>query len=121
MIPKKQPRNTPFLFSDYETLLNHKNPLFILANKINWQIFEDAFLPLYSKDTGRPGKPIRMMVGLLILKHLRNISGESVVEQWSENMYFSTCVAKFELLLECPVRPVNLSIFARELVSRELN
>ena len=68
MIPKKQPRNTPFLFSDYETLLNHKNPLFILANKINWQIFEDAFLPLYSKDTGRPGKPIRMMVGLLILK-----------------------------------------------------
>lgn len=28
------------------------------------------------------------MVGLLILKHLRNISDESVVEQWSENNYY---------------------------------
>lgn len=28
------------------------------------------------------------MVGLLILKHLRNISDESVVEQWSENIYY---------------------------------
>ncbi len=28
------------------------------------------------------------MVGLLILKHLRNISDESVVVQWSENSYY---------------------------------
>jgi IS5 family transposase len=27
------------------------------------------------------------MVGFLILKHLRNISDESIVEQWSENVY----------------------------------
>ena len=28
------------------------------------------------------------MVGLLILKHLRNVSDESIVEQWSENVYY---------------------------------
>jgi len=28
------------------------------------------------------------MVGLLMLKHIRNISDESVVEQWSENNYY---------------------------------
>ena len=28
------------------------------------------------------------MCGLLILKHLRNFSDESVVEQWSENAYY---------------------------------
>jgi IS5 family transposase len=28
------------------------------------------------------------MVGLLILKHVRNISDESVVEQWQENVYY---------------------------------
>ena len=28
------------------------------------------------------------MVGLLMLKHIRNVSDESVVEQWSENMYY---------------------------------
>ena len=28
------------------------------------------------------------MVGLLILKHVRNLSDESVVEQWAENSYY---------------------------------
>lgn len=37
---------------------------------------------------GRPAKPIRLMVGLILLKHIRNISDESVVEQWQENSYY---------------------------------
>ena len=43
---------------------------------------------MYCQDNGRPGKPIRLMCGLLILKHLRNLSDESLVEQWSENAYY---------------------------------
>jgi len=61
--------------------LNH--PLYILAGKINWQLFEDSFKKHYREDFGRPAKPIRLMVALLILKHVRNLSDESVVEQWS--------------------------------------
>ena len=33
-------------------------------------------------------KSIRLMVSLLILKHLRNVSDESVLEQFLENAYF---------------------------------
>ena len=44
--------------------------------------------PLYCCENGRPAKPIRLMVGLLILKHVRDLSDESVVEQWSENNYY---------------------------------
>ena len=51
-------------------------------------MLEEAFIPLYCSDNGRPAKPIRLMCSLLILNHLRNISDESVVEQWSENAYF---------------------------------
>lgn len=47
-----------------------------------------GFQPLYCRNNGRPSKPIRLMCGLLILKHLRNLSDESVVEQWSENAYY---------------------------------
>ena len=61
--------------------------MYILANKINWEIFDEAFAKLYSEE-GRPAKPIRLMVSLLMLKHIRNISDESVVEQWSENCYY---------------------------------
>ncbi|WP_219724979.1 transposase, partial [Fischerella thermalis] len=37
---------------------------------------------------GAPSKPIRLMVGLLILKHLYNLSDERVVEAWVENPYY---------------------------------
>ena len=75
-------------YSSFEEQLNHQHPLYILAVKINWQLFEEKFSPLYHSETGRPAKPIRLMVSLLILKHVRNLSDESVVEQWSENSYY---------------------------------
>ncbi|PGH37929.1 MAG: hypothetical protein CRN43_18230, partial [Candidatus Nephrothrix sp. EaCA] len=46
-----------------------------------------AFSPLYCANNGRPAKSIRLMVGLLLLKHIRNVSDESIVEQWTENIY----------------------------------
>ncbi len=55
---------------------------------MDWKKFDNAFEPLYCHDNDRPGKPIRLMCGLLILKHLHNLSDESVVEQWGENTYF---------------------------------
>jgi transposase, IS5 family len=76
-----------FYINFEEQLIHPHHPLYILANKINWDIFEKAFAKLYS-DEGRPAKPIRLMVALLMLKHIRNISDESVVEQWFENIYY---------------------------------
>lgn len=88
MISKvKQISQRAFSFSLSDTL-DQRHPLFILANKISWSTFEDEFKELYCSDNGRPAKPIRLMVGLLILKHLRNISDENIVEQWSENVYY---------------------------------
>lgn len=84
----KKSHNTPSLFSNLSDMLNQSHPLYKLADKIDWKKFDDTFLPLYCQDNGRPGKPIRLMCGLLILKHLRNLSDESVVEQWSENAYY---------------------------------
>jgi len=87
MLSKKQSTAQLGFYSTFEEQLSHSHPLYILANKINWQIFEEAFAKLYSEE-GRPAKPIRLMVSLLMLKHIRNISDESVVEQWSENCYY---------------------------------
>ena len=76
------------MFSSLEDMLSHQHPLFQLSNKINWESFENAFSPLYCSNNGRPAHPIRLMCGLLILKHLRNVSDEVVVSQWSENAYY---------------------------------
>jgi len=106
MLPKKKDRTQGSMFFGLEDTLNQKHPIYILANKVNWQLFEDSFTPLYCSDNGRPAKPIRLMVGLLILKHLRNISDESVVEQWSENVYYQYFCGQKEFI---PVEPCEAS------------
>ena len=79
----KKTYTKPSLFASLGDMLDHSHPLFRLADKIEWSRFEEAFIPLYCNENGRPCKPIRLMCGLLILKHVRDISDESVVEQWS--------------------------------------
>ena len=88
MIPRKKDTSQLGFFNSFDDTLNQRHPLYILANQVNWVQFDDAFLPLYCPDNGRPAKPIPLMVGLLMLKHIRNISDESIVEQWSENNYY---------------------------------
>jgi hypothetical protein len=78
MLPtKKNPAQMSFN-SSFEEQLNHKHPLYILANLINWEKFEKEFSKHYNDKMGRPAKPIRQMTGLLILKHIRNLSDETV-------------------------------------------
>lgn len=87
MIAKSKIASQLGFYSTFEEQLNHKHPLYILAHQINWQLFKDSFAKYYSEE-GRPAKPIRLMVALLILKHIRNVSDESVVAQWAENAYY---------------------------------
>ena len=51
-------------------LIDKRHELALLADTIDWQYFEDAFSPLFSQQ-GAPGVPIRLMVGCLLLKHLK--------------------------------------------------
>ena len=76
--PEPQDR-TPHLFWELESMLDNHHELYILANLIDWDVFEKSFSPLFVADNGRPAKRIRLMTGLIILKHLRNVSDESVV------------------------------------------
>lgn len=47
-----------------------------------------VFCPSLQQGQWPYGQPIRLMMVLLILKHLCNVSDESVLEQFLENAYF---------------------------------
>ena len=111
MINKTSPQ--PSLFSSLADQLNPKHSLYLLADKIDWQRFEASFSPLYSADNGRPAKPIRLMCGLLILKHVRNLSDESVVEQWSENAYYQYFCGMLEFTPSFPCNASELVHFRK--------
>jgi len=68
-------------------MLDSKDSLVALADTIHWEHFDESFAKYYSFE-GRPAKPIRLMVGLLILKQLENLSDERVVLQWKRNPYY---------------------------------
>ncbi len=69
-------------------MLDRNDPLIALANTIDWKTIENALCGFYSRDKGRPAKPLRLMAGLLMLKQLENLSDENVVLQWKRNPYY---------------------------------
>jgi IS5 family transposase len=68
--------------------LNPREPLFVLAGQINWSFFEESFGAEFTDGPGQPPKPIRLMVGLMMLQHMNGLSDEEVVKQWVQNPYW---------------------------------
>ena len=99
------------LFWDLESVLDSKHPLYKLANLVDWDMFEKSFSPLYCHDNGRTAKPIRLMVGLLVLKHLRNVSDETVVAQFAENAYYQYFCGMESFTAKIPCVPTELVEF----------
>ena len=89
MKPKKLERsNTDDLFRNrLDNIIDLEHPLVRLAHETDWAFFEAAIEPLYAEN-GRPGVPVRFMVGLHILKHTFHLSDEEVCARWVENPYF---------------------------------
>jgi IS5 family transposase len=59
------------------------------AKLINWDQLHEA-LRIYYSTRGRHGKPIRLMVGLHLLKHHYNCSDERAVDELHENAYWQS-------------------------------
>jgi len=69
-------------------MLNPEHPLYVLAERIDWQQFDAAIDSCYAEELGRPGVNTRLMVGLMYLKHAFDESDESVAARWVENPYW---------------------------------
>ena len=105
---------TPFLLPDLEKQLDPRRLLYCLARAIDWKGFEKTFGSLFSAE-GRPALPIRRMVGLLMLKSLRNLSDEEVVEFWSESAYAQYFCGEMEMRWGLPCDPSELTHFRKRI------
>ena len=89
--------------------LDLRHPLIRLAGLIDWESFETTFGSLYHETAGRPGKPMRLMVGLTYLKHTYNLSDEQVCERWVENPYWQFFCGFDYLQHQLPIDPSSLT------------
>ncbi len=97
-------------------MLDSNDPLVALADIISWAQFDESFEKYYS-DNGRPAKPIRLMVGLLILKQLENLSDENAVLQWKRNPYYQYFCGMTEYQPALPCDPTDLVYFRKRIGS----
>ena len=92
-----------------------RHPLVRLAGLIDWDVFEARFGQLYHPQLGRPGIPVRLMVGLCYLQHTFQLSDQEVVERWVENPYWQVFCGFDFLQLKLPIDPSSLVRWRRRI------
>jgi IS5 family transposase len=80
MLGKLPDRNQREIFRPMlEEMIDKGHELALLADTIDWQYFEKEFSSLYS-NVGQSSIPIRLIVGCLLLKHLKNLGDETLAK-----------------------------------------
>lgn len=116
MKPIKQNNSQNQLFeSRLSNLLTPNHPLIQLSKLINWKSFEDDFSNLFVERIGQPAKPVRLVVGILMLQHMYGISDENIVFRWVENPYWQYFCGYDFLQHKIPMHPTSLIKWRRRL------
>ncbi len=76
------------LRSRLDQIVDLAHPLAKLARVIDWSFLEERLGAVYTDRPGRPPLPTRLMAGLAILKHMHNLSDETLCDRWLENPYY---------------------------------
>ena len=66
-----------------DQIINMKHELVPLAGKIDWQ-WIDGEISQLDTDHGRPGIAARLVIVVLLLKHIYGLSDEGVCERWCD-------------------------------------
>jgi transposase, IS5 family len=103
-----------FLMPTLGEQLDPRQPLKQLAETLPWSEFEQAFGKYYS-EAGRPAKPVRLMVGLLLLKQMFNQGDETVVAGWVQNPYWQYFCGMAEFQWQVPCDPSDLVYFRQRI------
>ena len=103
-------RQTSFLMPTLAEQLDPRQPVKQLAETLPWAVCEQAFGKYYSEE-GRPAKPVRLMVGLLLLKQMFNQGDETGVAAWVQNPYWQYFCGMHEFQWQVPCDPSDLVYF----------
>jgi len=115
MQPKKQYESPDLFRNRLDQIINMKHELILLAQRIDWSYFDKEFGTFYVEKKGRPGKPIRLMVGLHYLKQAFDESDESVLYCFLQSPYWQYFCGYEHFQKELPIDPSSLTRFRKRL------
>jgi len=99
-----------FLCEGLSEMLNPKDSLYQLSHAIDWDKLEHDFSHYYI-DFGRPAKPTRLMISLLLLKQMFDKGDETVVAEWVRNPYWQYLSGLETFQWRLPCEPSDLVHF----------
>ncbi len=94
------------------------HPLVKLSDKMPWDAITERVakvLPPTPTGAGRASLPVRLMVGLLYLKHAYNVSDEQLVVRWLENPYWQYFCGEVYFQTELPCDPSSMTRWRKRL------
>ena len=97
------------------------HPLVRLARTLDWEFLASRFGQVYARGPGQPPLPTRLVAGLLILKHLHNLSDEALCARWLENPYFQFFCGELVFCHELPFERSSLSRWRARLGEERLS
>lgn len=116
MQPRKINHNQGRLFEQrLSTLLNPSHELYQLSKKIEWEFYEKEFASIFVERVGAPAKPVRLIIGILMLQHMYGYSDEGAIDEWVENPYWQFYCGFDYLQWEKPIDPSSLPRWRKRL------
>lgn len=98
-----------------EEIINMRHPLVRLAGEIDWEFVGKRFGSVCRSGPGQPPLPTRLVAGLLILKHMHDLSDERLCERWVENPYFQFFCGEVTFRHELPFDRSSLTHWRQRL------
>jgi IS5 family transposase len=70
-----------------DIIIDLKHPLVLLAQRTDWAFLERRLGRVYKPERGQPPLPVRLIAGLMILKHMDGLSDEVLCARFLDSPY----------------------------------
>jgi IS5 family transposase len=120
MAKPRDDRQKDLLRPALEAIIDLGHPLVRLAREIDWGFLDGRFAGVCAPGAGQPGLPTRLVAGLLILKHMHDLSDEVLCARWLENPYYQFFCGELSFCHKLPFDRSSLTHWRQRLGEAQL-
>jgi IS5 family transposase len=91
-----------------------------LAREIDCGFLDRRFASVCTPGPGQPGLPPRLVAGLIILKHMHNLSDEVLCARWLESSYYQFLCDELSICHRLPFDRSSLTYWRQRLGEAQL-
>ena len=113
-------RQKDLLRPPLEQIIDLCHPLARLGREIDWDFLDERFSAVCRSGPGQPPLPTRLVAGLLILKHMHDLSDEVLCARWLENPYYQYLCGEESFQHRLPFERSSLTRWRQRLGEEQL-